>query len=134
MTDVHTPEQRRYNMSQVKGKDTNPELMLRKELFGRGLRGYRLKTKLPGKPDIVFSRKKVVIFVDGCFWHKCPKCFKLPKSNVKFWRKKINGNVKRDNEVNARLNEQGYKVLRFWTHELKEDFEDCIMKIFISLK
>ena len=134
MADVHTPEQRRYNMSQVKGKDTKPELKLRKELFRLGLRGYRINSKLPGKPDIVFSKKKVVIFIDGCFWHKCPNCFNLPKSNVEFWREKISGNVKRDKEVNTILNEQGYKILRFWTHELQEDFEDCVGKILKSLK
>lgn len=133
MTDVHTPEQRSYNMSQVKGKDTKPELRLRTELFNNGLRGYRVKTKLPGKPDIVFTKKEVVIFIDGCYWHKCPKCFKLPKSNVKFWKDKINGNVRRDKEVNKVLKMMGFKVLRFWTHEIKEDFDGIYKKIFKSL-
>ncbi|GAG33124.1 unnamed protein product, partial [marine sediment metagenome] len=103
MTDVHTPEQRKYNMSQIRGKNTKPEVKLRKYLFSKGIRGYRLYYKLLGKPDLVFTKQKIVVFVDGCFWHKCPKCFIQPENNKEFWKKKIKGNVERDKKVNKLL-------------------------------
>ena len=134
MTDIHTKEQRSYNMSQVKGKNTKPEVQFRKYLFNKGLKGYRIQAKLPGKPDILFKKQKVAIFIDGCFWHKCPKCFSPPKSNVEFWKKKINGNVKRDKNINKILSKEGYIVLRFWTHEIKEDSNKCFNKIYKLVK
>lgn len=88
-------------------------------LSAAGLKGYRLHYKLIGKPDIVFPRKKIVIFIDGCFWHKCPRCFIKPRTNVKFWKEKIESNVKRDKIVNSELRKMGWKVLRIWEHELK---------------
>src|ERR1700741_2088208 len=72
--DVHDKATRSFNMSRIRSRDTKPELRLRQMLWARGLRGYRLHKKLPGKPDIVYSRAKVAIFIDGCFWHGCPKC------------------------------------------------------------
>ncbi|MEA3255673.1 MAG: very short patch repair endonuclease [Candidatus Altiarchaeota archaeon] len=129
MTDVLTKEQRSYNMSQIKGKNTQPELLLRKYLFLKGLKGYRLKSSLIGKPDIVFTKYKIAIFIDGCFWHKCPGCFVKPTSNINFWKKKIDGNVKRDKEVNKILKKQGWKVIRFWEHEIKKDLQKCYSKV-----
>ena len=134
MVDIHTKEQRSYNMSRVKCKDTKPEVQFRKYLFNKGLRGYRTQAKLPGKPDIIFRKQKVAIFIDGCFWHKCPKCFSPPKSNVEFWTKKINGNVQRDKHINKILSKEGYVVLRFWTHEIKEDSAKCFNKVYKSVK
>ena len=121
MADVHTKEQRSYNMSQIRSKNTKPEIVLRKKLFTEGIKGYRINSKLPGKPDIVFTKHKVVVFVDGCFWHKCSKCFVQPATNKKFWNKKFEGNVKRDRKVNRLLIENGYIVLRFWEHEIKSN-------------
>ena len=95
MTDVHTKAQRSYNMSQVKSKDTKPELLVRKFVFSKGFR-YRVNyKKLPGKPDIVFVAKKKVIFIHGCFWHGHNNCSKatLPTSNIEFWESKIQANI-----------------------------------------
>src|SRR5688500_15794308 len=97
MTDVLTPEQRRLNMSRVRGKDTKPEMLLRRGLHACGLR-YRLHPKdVPGRPDLVFPRHGAVILVHGCFWHghDCP-LFKWPATRAEFWRKKIEGNRARD--------------------------------------
>jgi DNA mismatch endonuclease, patch repair protein len=113
--DVHSPEQRSFNMSQIKGKDTKPELLVRRWLWGHGYR-YRLHYKnLPGKPDIVFPGRKKVIFVQGCFWHKhdC-QYFKWPKSNAEFWRQKIEGNVCRDQRNFASLIASGWVYLIIW--------------------
>ena len=133
MTDVHTPEQRRYNMSRILGKNTKPEMTIRRLLWKEGLRGYRIHYDLPGKPDIVFTRKKTIIFIDGCFWHKCPECFREPKTNTDFWMQKINQNVQRDKEVNAQLSTDGWTVLRFWEHDVRKDPENVIRKIRSAL-
>jgi len=103
MTDILTKKQRSYNMSMIKGKNTKPEITLRKILCANGLRGYRVHYTLPGRPDIAFSKRKIAIFIDGCFWHKCPQCFIRPSTNKAFWSKKIGSNVKRDRIVNAEL-------------------------------
>ena len=77
----------------IKERNTEPELILRKIVSSRGIKGYRLNYKLKGKPDMVFNKYKLAIFVDGCFWHKCPKCYIQPKNNKEFWVKKINGKL-----------------------------------------
>lgn len=113
--DVHTPDQRSYNMSKIGSKNTKPELLIRKLLWESGYR-YRLHVKkLPGNPDIVFRNRKKVIFVNGCFWHnhKC-KYFKWPESNKKFWRKKIEENVHRDNKNFSSLTTNGWSYLVIW--------------------
>src|SRR3990167_909880 len=110
--DVLNPEQRSYCMSRIKGKNTKPEVALRKALWGLGFR-YRIKSRLPGKPDIVFPALKVAIFVDGCFWHKCPEHYISPKTRVDFWEKKISGNVERD--------------------EIKNTFSNCLEKVVTIL-
>ncbi len=134
MADVLTKKQRSYNMSRIKGRDTKPELSLRKLLFRKGVRGYRTHYKLPGKPDIVFLSKKVAIFIDGCFWHKCPKCFIEPETRKGFWLNKISGNVKRDKEVKKLLKKDKWKVLRFWEHEVKKDANKVTEKIIKELR
>lgn len=133
MTDVLTPEQRKKNMSRIRGKNTSPELKLRKMLWESGLRGYRVHYKLPGKPDIVFTRKKVVVFVDGCFWHKCPVCFRPPETNAEFWNEKLQKNVERDLKVTKELEDLGWTVLRFWEHEVKKTPEDVVARILLAL-
>lgn len=129
MTDVLTPEQRKKNMSRIHGKNTSPELKLRKHLWKSGLRGYRVYYNLPGKPDIVFTKQKLVIFVDGCFWHKCPVCFRPPATNEGFWNEKLQKNVERDLKVNEKLQNAGWKVLRIWEHEIKKTPDDVVGKI-----
>ncbi len=121
MTDVMTPEQRSRCMAAIKGKDTKPEMIVRKYLFSRGLR-YRVNNrKLPGSPDIVLKKYKTVVFIDGCFWHGHEGCkyYRLPKSNVDFWRHKITMNMARDyaNGVDLRL--AGWRVIRIWECEIK---------------
>lgn len=119
--DVHSPDQRSFNMSRIKGKNTKPEMIVRQWLWQNGYR-YRLHRKdLPGKPDIVFSGRKKVIFINGCFWHKhnC-KYFKWPKSNTKFWRQKIEANVRRDVDNYISLNTTGWNYMVVWECEIKE--------------
>ena len=107
-------------MSRIRGRDTKPELMLRRALWRAGLR-YRLHSRLPGRPDIVFPARRVVVFVDGCFWHQCPQHATLPRKNREFWQAKLGGNRRRDAEINARLSAEGWTVLRVWEHEIRED-------------
>lgn len=116
-------------MSRIRAKDTGPELRLRRILYKTGVWGYRLSYDLPGKPDLVFVRKRLAVFIDGCFWHKCPKHFVSPETRTEFWINKIDGNVRRDDTVNAKLKEAGWRVLRFWEHEIRENPEKVILKI-----
>lgn len=134
MVDVFDRAKRSEVMSKVKSKDTKPEMTLRKALYKTGLRGYRVKTKLPGSPDIVFTRVKVAVFVDGCFWHGCPECYSEPGTNVTFWRKKLAENRERDAKVNKMLADMGWKVLRLWEHQIEKDLKGCIdaIKALIS--
>lgn len=135
MTDVMTKAQRSFNMSQIKRQNTKPELRLRKELASKRLTGYRIKSKLLGKPDIIYTKRKVVVFVDGCFWHKCPSCFRMPSTNTPFWNKKLSTNVKRDKLTNKRLRENGWKVIRVWEHDLrKKDINKTINKVIKNLE
>ncbi|MHC1789003.1 very short patch repair endonuclease [Solidesulfovibrio sp.] len=127
-TDVLTEEQRRRCMAANKGKNTKPELRLRKKLWSLGLR-YRIGHKLPGKPDIVFVSRRLVIFIDGCFWHRCPEHFQMPKTNRDFWEKKIARNVARDAQVNEQLAAAGWQVMRIWEHELRQDFDAVVIRI-----
>lgn len=129
MTDVLTRSQRSYCMSKIRGKNTEPELRLRRELWHRGLR-YRLHYRLLGKPDLVFLGPKVVVFIDGCFWHKCPDHFRWPTSRPEFWREKIGANVMRDQRVTKALNEEGWKVLRFWEHQIQGDLRTVVEEIY----
>lgn len=127
-----TKEQRHKNMSRVKGKDTTPELLLRKALWARGIRYRKNYDKLPGKPDIVLIRQKIAIFVDGDFWHARghqDNPGEKVASNKEFWRKKLARNVERDKEVNDELTEAGWLVLRFWESDIKKDLDACMMKI-----
>ncbi|TQD23576.1 very short patch repair endonuclease [Methanolobus vulcani] len=119
--DVHSRKQRSYNMSRIKGKDTKPEITVRKWLWNNGYR-YRLHRKdLPGKPDIVFPGKKKVIFINGCFWHKhdC-EYFKWPKSNSDFWYQKISKNAQRDTKSYEQLRADGWNILIVWECEIKK--------------
>lgn len=120
MADVLTKTQRSYNMSRIKWKNTKPELILRQLLSAKGIRGYRISYGLTGRPDIVFTKYRLAVFVDGCFWHKCPICYKEPDHNKEFWVKKITGNIKRDKNVNKQLRHAGWTVLRVWEHLLKK--------------
>jgi DNA mismatch endonuclease, patch repair protein len=134
MTDVHTAKQRRYNMSRIRASDTKPEMVIRHYLYTTGQRGYRLNYPLFGKPDIVYVKKKLAIFIDGCFWHRCPLCFVIPATHRDFWMKKIRGNVKRDRLVTNELKKNGWVVIRLWEHEVKRTPEKCVRRIVTIVK
>jgi DNA mismatch endonuclease (patch repair protein) len=122
MTDTRTKEKRSEIMSKVRSKNTTPELVVRQMIFGMGYR-YRLHDKrLPGKPDLVFSRQRKVVFVNGCFWHGHENCRygRLPKSRLDFWKPKIDRNRQRDAENLRRLKDEGWTVLTVWQCEVKD--------------
>lgn len=132
--DNMTPIARSRLMSRVRRKGTGIEVALRKALWATGLR-YRLSTKerLPGSPDIIFPGAMVVVFVDGCFWHGCPVHGTMPKSRPDFWATKITRNRERDRQVDTNLVQLGWKVLRFWEHDIRARLQDCVAEVATAL-
>ncbi len=126
-----TPEQISYNMRQVKNKDSEIEVLLRRELWRRGIRYRKNVRKIEGKPDLAFIGKKVAVFCDSEFWHGYNWETKRNeiKSNQEFWYKKIERNMERDREVNEKLAQEGWIVLRFWGKEIKKDLLRCADEI-----
>lgn len=121
MTDRITPERRSWLMSRIGGKNTLPEIQLRKALFAAGLRGWRLHAgELPGKPDIVFRRKRIALFVDGAFWHGHPSKFR-PGRLSSWWEEKILTNKRRDRRVDRQLKVMGWKVVRVWDVDIRRN-------------
>jgi DNA mismatch endonuclease (patch repair protein) len=118
-------------MRSNKGKDTKPEIIMRLSLREMGLHGYRLHwKKVPGRPDIAFPGRKIAIFVNGCYWHRCPICdLKLPKSNTDFWKAKFERNKARDEKKRNDLEELGWKVFAIWECEINEDPSNCALRI-----
>ena len=128
MTDRISKEHRSWNMSQIRDKNTTPEILLRKRLHKAGYR-FRLHTpSLPGKPDIVLKKYKTVIFVHGCFWHRHKNCpnSTVPKTNIEFWANKFRGTVKRDRTKQAELKKAGWQVITVWECQLKKDLEKAM--------
>ena len=125
--DKHTPEQRRKNMQAVKNKDSKIELILRKELWNRGIRYRKNSTKIFGKPDVVFIGKKIAVFCDSEFWHGYNWVERKQdfKSHQEFWIPKIERNIERDKKVTAKLESEGWIVLRFWGNEIKKNAAQC---------
>jgi DNA mismatch endonuclease (patch repair protein) len=120
MPDVHTTNARSFNMSRIRGKgNEKTEVRLARLLRKAGISGWRRHLPIPGRPDFAFRKQKVAVFVDGCFWHGCPRCFRLPKQNRTFWKAKIEGNRRRDRSVNGRLRRLGWKVIRIRECRLK---------------
>ena len=112
-----------------KGRDTLPELAVRRELFARGLRyrvSFRPVPSIRRTADVVFTRARLAVFIDGCFWHACPLHYKPPKTNGEFWRQKIVRNCERDIETTAWLEAHGWKSLRFWSHQPPQEIADQI--------
>lgn len=128
--DRFTQEQRRKNMQQIKSKDTKIEIILRKALWSKGYHYRKNYLKLPGKPDIVLTQYKIVIFCDGEFFHGKDWAVLKPRlekgNNGKFWISKISRNMKRDNEINKRLLFEGWTVIRFWGDEIKKHTDECV--------
>lgn len=132
----YTTKQRSELMGKIKSQNTKPELKLKKALWNLGFRYRKNLKKLPGSPDIVYTKHKLAIFVDGEFWHGynwVEKKTKI-KTNQDFWIPKIERNIQRDLQNNQLLTDAGWYVIRFWEHELKKDFEGCLNRVIIYLK
>ncbi len=128
VTDVMTSEQRSRCMSRIRGSDTKPEMSVRRALWRCGLR-FRTKTRLPGRPDIVFPTERIAVFVDGCFWHCCPEHQIQPSTNAVFWKNKLLSNVERDRRTMQLLAAEGWIVLRFWEHDVDRGVETVVQRI-----
>lgn len=136
MSDVHSREVRSYNMSQIRGKDTKPELIVRKYLFSRGFR-YRVHDKkLPGQPDIVLKKYNTVIFVHGCFWHAHENCkyHVIPKTRREWWIEKLEKTKSKDKDNILLLAEMGWNVIIIWECKLKkDDLQDTLQNLGATL-
>lgn len=123
MVDTIDPARRSANMARIKGRDTGPELRLRSALHRKGLRFRVCRKDLPGKPDIVFPAARLAVQVRGCFWHQHQGCSsgRLPRSNLEYWRSKLERNVKRDAEKDEALRALGWRVTVVWECELRTD-------------
>ena len=136
MPDNHSKEVRSKNMSHIRSTNSKPEEIVRKYLFAKGFRYRKNVRALPGCPDIVLTKYKTVIFVNGCFWHKhdCPR-FVWPSSNEEYWRPKILRNVERDRENTEKLKSMGWQVITVWECELKKKvFEPTMEKLIEEIK
>ena len=133
--DKLTPEKRSWNMSRIKGKDTKPEVKVRKYLFSKGYRFRKNDKRYPGKPDIVLPKYKTVIFINGCFWHMHPGCkqSRLPKTNTDFWLNKLNKNVENDNRNYEKLRKSGLKVIILWECNLDKNFDSAMEELVKDL-
>ena len=132
MPDNLTPNQRSHCMSRVKNKDTDIEKLVRSELHKRGYRFRKHVKKVPGSPDIVFSKSKVAVFIDGDFWHG----YRFPAWEYKvsdFWKKKIRKNRERDQKNFETLRRMGWKIIRLWKHQVKGDIQVCLNKIISAI-
>lgn len=137
MVDKISKEQRSHLMGRVRGKNTKPELIVRKRLHALGYRFRVFDRKLPCHPDIVLTKYKTAIFIHGCFWHGHQNCkyFRWPKSNIEFWKHKIKTNRKRDSACMEKLNKLGWKAIVIWECELKPDkVNNTILRIDNALK
>lgn len=131
-----SPEKRSWNMSRIKSKDTKIKVKVRQYLFSKGFRFRKNDKRFPGKPDVVLPKYRTVIFVNGCFWHMHENCKqgRLPKSNIEFWRSKMERNAANDELHRNQLQKMGWKVITLWECELKQDFEKTMENVTLSLK
>jgi DNA mismatch endonuclease (patch repair protein) len=132
MADVWSKSKRSEVMSLIRGSgNVSTELKLVGIFRNFGVKGWRRKIQLIGKPDFVFAKDKLAIFVDGCFWHGCPSCYRPPKSNQEFWNEKVKKNRMRDRHVTDELLRRGWRVLRLWEHQLikPEQVVDEVMRL-----
>lgn len=129
-----TKEQRRKNMQNIKSKGSDPERIIMRELRKQNIYFAKHVETLPGKPDIVFRKRKIVVFVDSDFWHGHPKRCIMPKSNVRYWKNKIKMNIQRDRNVNKQLKKLGWKVVRIWEYDVKHNLDKCINRILRAIK
>lgn len=128
------PEHRKKNMQNIRSADTRIEVLIRSALHKKGYRFRKNVKSLVGKPDIVMPKYHLLIFLDSCFWHKCPYHSNIPQINTMYWIPKLERNKKRGKEVNRILRKQGWTVLRFWEHQIKKDYEKVVTEIVQTLK
>jgi DNA mismatch endonuclease, patch repair protein len=128
LADTVSKEQRRKNMQAIKSR-SKLENIVTKELWKRGVRFRKNVKSLLGKPDIAIKKYKIAVFIDSCFWHACPLHGNMPKSNIGYWKKKLERNKERDKEVNMYYTERDWHVLRIWEHEIKKDLNQVVEKI-----
>ncbi|WP_232517788.1 very short patch repair endonuclease [Mycobacterium intracellulare] len=130
MADHLSPQGRSRNMAAIRSKNTKPELALRKALREAGATGYRLHRKdVPGRPDLVFTRWKVAVFVDGVFWHGHPDHWNPETASSDYWRTKIARNIERDRAADAALSDMGWQVVRMWDQDVKADIGGCVDRV-----
>jgi len=130
----YTTKQRSKTMSKIRGKNSQPEMLLRKALWNKNVR-FRIHRKdLPGRPDLVIDKYLLALFVDGDFWHGHNWQLRKPKTNTSFWIPKIERNMQRDRFVNEQLTEMGYTVMRFWEHEVKENLKACVNQVLLYIE
>lgn len=133
MADTLTPEQRKKNMKNIKSKDTEIELILRRALWKKGFRYRKNYDLLPGKPDIVLTKYKIAIFCDGEFFHgkdwEKLRCKLENSNNSEYWIKKISKNIERDNDIDKQLSAMGWTVIHFWGEDIKKNIDECIIAI-----
>lgn len=125
---------RSENMARIRGRDTGPEVVLRRALWAAGLR-YRKHAKTPvGRPDVVFPGPRVAVFIDGCFWHGCPAHYSRPNSQAEFWAAKLVDNVTRDRRQTLELEALGWRVVRVWEHEVYEQRDAVVARVAAALR
>jgi len=129
MPDTVSKKKRSEIMSKVRSKDSKIEVDFRKAIWKAGFRYRKNPTKYSGKPDLVLKKHKAVILVDSCFWHGCKKHCRLPATRKKYWTEKIERNKQRDKEVNRHYKKIGWKIIRAWEHEIKENQSKVIKKV-----
>lgn len=133
LMDNLTKEQRRKTMQRIRSKGTTAERIVERELRRRKIYFAKQVASIIGKPDIVFRRKKVIVFIDSDFWHVNPKRFIAPKTNVKYWQKKIARNKERDKKINLELKKSSWQVLRLWEYDVKHNTDKCIDRILDAI-
>lgn len=126
--------QRSRTMAAIPSTRTSLEQRLASSLWAAGVRGWRRSVRVERtKPDFAFLGRQVAVFVDGCFWHSCPRCCRRPASNTGYWSAKLDRNAARDEEQTQRLTDAGWTVMRFWGHEIEQDPESCALRIRLAL-
>ena len=134
MADVFTRAKRSAVMSRIRGHGNEDTELALITLFRRhSITGWRRNQEVFGKPDFIFRQERLAVFVDGCFWHGCPKHCQIPAGNRAFWKKKFAGNKARDRRVNRELRKLGWRVVRIWEHDLAKRGEACLRKIQANL-
>lgn len=134
MADMWSTAKRSEVMGKIRSTgNAETELRLVQVMTQSGITGWRRHQILPGKPDFTFRRERLAVFVDGCFWHGCPKCYRAPTSNETYWTGKLAGNRARDKRVSAQLRSEGWRVLRIWAHQLREP-ERVVARLLAALE